>query len=75
MPFVMLVTGTSSSGMPDQTSFQSSRLTAPCSALTPFECRLVRSARIVMVNVSGGFTLGLAEPEKFIEGDADAVAG
>src|ERR1051325_8870417 len=41
-------------GTPDQTSFQSDRLTSPCNLLTPFACRLRRSARIVILNGSSG---------------------
>ena len=57
MPLVTCVIGTSSSGTPAQTSFHNCRLTEPCNALTPFEWRLVRSARIVMLKVFSGLTL------------------
>ena len=50
----MLVMGTSFSGTPLQTSFQSPWLTRPCRALTPLAWRLVRSARIVMEKGSVG---------------------
>src|SRR6266446_2691556 len=52
MPLVTLVIGTSCTGTPFQTSFQSARLTSPCNLLTPFEWRLIRRARIVMLNGS-----------------------
>src|SRR2546429_7481874 len=52
MPLVTLVIGTSWTGTPFQTSFQIARLTSPCNLLTPFECRLIRNARIVMLNGS-----------------------
>src|SRR6266480_4174433 len=50
----MLVIGTSWTGTPAQTSFQSDRVTSPCNLLTPFACRLRRRARIVMLNGSSG---------------------
>src|SRR5437667_12896209 len=50
----MLVIGTSWIGTPDQTSFQSERVTSPCNLVTPFVCRLRRSARMVMLNGSFG---------------------
>src|SRR5437660_11368406 len=52
----MLVIGTSCTGTPVQTSFQSDRVTSPCSLLTPLACRLSRSARMVMLKGSLGLT-------------------
>src|SRR2546421_5058253 len=52
MPLVTLVIGTSWTGTPFQTSFQIARLTSPCNLLTPFEWRLIRNARIVILNGS-----------------------
>src|SRR6266480_2707703 len=52
----MLVIGTSWTGTPAQTSFQSDRLTSPCNLLTPLAWRLRRSARIVILNGSLGLS-------------------
>src|SRR5947207_604188 len=45
MPLVILVIGTSCTGTPAHTSFQSDRVTSPCNLLTPLVCRLRRNAQ------------------------------
>src|SRR5438046_5984727 len=52
----MLVIGTSCTGTPAQTDFQSARVTSPCNLLTPLACRLSRNAKMVMLNGSLGST-------------------
>src|SRR2546430_15949585 len=64
----MLVIGTSWTGTPDQTSFQRDRVTSPCNLLTPLECRLRRSARMVILKGSFGSRRGLPDVERLADG-------